>query len=93
MRSQQECPASAADAVVTVTRRRQSPVDLAEPRFRESTHPALRGVCCSFHEGVLTLRGRVSSFYQVQLALALATQTPGVEEVVNHIQVKERAPC
>ncbi len=93
MHSQQECPASAEDAVFTVYLSRQSPADVAQARLRESTHPELKSVCCTFHEGVLTLRGRVSSFYHVQLALSLAAQIPGVEEVVSHIQVKENGRC
>jgi len=93
MHSQQECPASARDAVIAVRPGRPSPADAAESRFRESSYPELRGLRCSFHEGVLTLRGRASSFYHVQLALALATQIPGVEEVVSHIQVRESPSC
>jgi hypothetical protein len=72
---------------------RLDPASLTESRLRASLYPELRRVRCDFHEGVLTLRGRVSSFYITQLAQALAARIPGVEEVVNRIEVTEAAPC
>jgi len=93
MHRQQEYPASTRAVQLPVPPSRLEPARLAESRLRGSSYPELRRVRCDFHEGVLTLRGRVSSFYITQLAQALAARIPGVEEVVNRIEVKEIAPC
>jgi hypothetical protein len=64
-------------------------VERAETRLRRSAYPELRNVFCSFREGVLTLRGRVSSYHLKQLAQTL---TGGLEEVVelnNQLEVVE----
>jgi len=58
--------------------------------LRQSPHGELRQVVCHFHEGVLTLRGRVSSFYLKQLAQTAAQRVAGVEECVNRLEVVER---
>ena len=47
----------------------------------------LRFVSCDFHEGVLTLRGRVSSFYLKQVAQTLIRRVDGVGEVNNRLDV------
>lgn len=62
---------------------------LAELRARlvECHYPALQRVTCELYEGVLVLRGRVPSFYQKQLAQAIAAQCAGVEEIVNKLEV------
>ncbi len=65
------------------------PVRQAEARLRQSSHSELRHVRCEFHEGALVLRGRVSSFYLKQLAQTLAAAVPGVQEIVNRIDVRE----
>lgn len=93
MHRQQEYPASLQSIPLPAAASRLEPARIAEVRFRGSSYPELRRVRCDFHEGVLTLRGRVSSFYITQLAQALAARIPGVEEVVNRIEVKEIAPC
>jgi osmotically-inducible protein OsmY len=93
MHRQQEYPASLKSIALPVPAGRLEPARLAESRFRGSSYPELRRVRCDFHEGVLTLRGKVSTFYTTQLAQALAARIPGVEEVVNRIEVKEIAPC
>jgi osmotically-inducible protein OsmY len=93
MYRQQEYPASPRAVHMPVPPSRMEPARCAESRFRGSSYPELRRVRCDFHEGVLTLRGSVSSFYVTQLAQALAARVPGVEEVVNRIEVKEIAPC
>jgi hypothetical protein len=88
-----EYPVSLEAIPLPIAVSRLEPARLAESRLHESSYPELRRVRCDFHEGVLTLRGKVSSFYVTQLAQALATRIPGVEEVVNRIEVKETAPC
>ncbi|HEY2148150.1 MAG TPA: BON domain-containing protein [Pirellulales bacterium] len=93
MPQQQDCPATLRDGSFPFVAGRTNPARLTESRLRGSSYPELRAVRCDFHEGVLTLRGTVSSFYTTQLAQALAARIPGVEEVVNRIEVKETATC
>lgn len=61
--------------------------EAAQGRLGSSPYAPLRGVTCDFREGVLTLRGRVSSFYLKQLAQTLVAKVPGVEMVVNNVEV------
>jgi osmotically-inducible protein OsmY len=93
MPQQQEYPATFRDGSFAFVGGRANPARLAESRLYDSSYPELRSIRCDYHEGVLTLRGTVSSFYTTQLAQALAARIPGVEEVVNHIEVKETATC
>ena len=37
-------------------------VETAERRFRASSYVALRSIVCELHEGVVVLRGRVTSY-------------------------------
>ena len=64
----------------------------AQSRLRKSGYHQLQLISCEFHEGVLTLRGRVSSFYLKQLAQTLINQLDGVGEVNNRLEVVAR-PC
>jgi osmotically-inducible protein OsmY len=64
----------------------------AHSRLRNSGHQELRLVSCDFHEGVLTLRGQVSSFYLKQVAQELIRRLDGAEEVNNHLEVVA-PPC
>ena len=59
----------------------------AESRLRKSGYYELHLVLCEFHEGVLTLRGRVSSFYLKQVAQELIRRMDGAEEVNNRLEV------
>jgi osmotically-inducible protein OsmY len=93
MRREQECFVSLTAAGFPVSSGRLDPARLTESRLRASSYPELRFVRCDFHEGVLTLRGRVPSFYTTQLAQTLAADVPGVEEVVNRIEVQEVTTC
>jgi osmotically-inducible protein OsmY len=93
MRREQECSVSFPAAGFPITSGRLDPARLAESRLRTSSYPELRSVRCDFHEGVLTLRGRVPRFYTKQLAQTLAAGVPGVEVVVNRIEVQEVTRC
>ena len=64
----------------------------AKSRLRKSGYHQLQLISCEFHEGVLTLRGRVSSFYLKQVAQTLINQLDGVGEVNNRLEVVAR-PC
>jgi hypothetical protein len=60
---------------------------IAEDRFRHSGYFELRNVSCDFHEGVLTLRGRVPSYHLKQLAQAIACELEGILELNNQLEV------
>jgi osmotically-inducible protein OsmY len=64
----------------------------AQSRLRKSHYHELRFVSCEFHEGVVTLRGRVSSYHLKQLAQELIRRLDGAEEVNNRLEVAEQ-PC
>ena len=59
----------------------------AQSRLCKSGYHELHLVSCDFHEGVLTLRGRVSSFYLKQLAQELIRRLDGAREVHNRLEV------
>jgi osmotically-inducible protein OsmY len=61
----------------------------AESRLRQSTYPELHLLSCDFHEGVLTLRGRVPSYYLKQVAQTLILQVNGVDEINNRLEVAD----
>ena len=61
----------------------------ARERLAHSSYPALRALRVSFHEGVLTLRGRVPSYHMRQVAWKLVGELPGVEEFVDRLEVVE----
>jgi osmotically-inducible protein OsmY len=63
------------------------PAELAETRLQRSSYLALRGVSCGWEAGVLTLRGRLPSYYLKQVAQAAVAQVGGVERVENRIEV------
>ena len=56
-------------------------------RLRTSGYRQLGGVSCEFHEGVLTLRGRASTFYLKQVAQTLVRNLDGVGEINNRLDV------
>ena len=60
----------------------------AGTRLRCSAYRDIRGVTCEFHEGVLTLRGRVPSYYMKQIAQSLVLGMEGVEEINNRLEVE-----
>ena len=59
----------------------------AQSRLRKSGYRELQLVSCEFHEGVLTLRGRVPSFYLKQVAQELIRRLDGAEEINNRVEV------
>lgn len=59
----------------------------AEDQLRHSFYLELRNVSCDFHEGVLTIRGRVPSYHLKQLAQALLCEIEGVLELNNQLEV------
>jgi osmotically-inducible protein OsmY len=61
--------------------------ELAESRLRRSAYLALQQLSCEFRAGVLTLRGRLPSYYLKQVALAVVTPVEGVERIDDQIEV------
>jgi hypothetical protein len=59
----------------------------AEHRLRNSAYAPLRTLSCDYHEGVLTLRGRLPSHYLKQIAQVLMDGLDGVLEIANRVDV------
>ena len=59
----------------------------AEERLRHSDYLELRNVSCDFHEGVLTIRGRVPSYHLKQLAQSLLCEQGGILKLNNQLEV------
>ncbi len=56
--------------------------------LQASTYSQLRNIDCDFREGVLTLRGIVSSFFLKQLAQVTVADIRGVEVISNRLEVR-----
>ncbi len=59
----------------------------AEATLRQARSGELRSVSCDFHQGVLTLRGEVPSYYLKQVAQELLRTTVPGEQVSNQLRV------
>ena len=66
---------------------RSAPEQIVRQRLAESPYACLRQVRCEFDEGVLTLRGKLPSFFMMQVAQTIAVGVEGVELVSSHIEV------
>ena len=67
---------------------RHAPSRHGEAVLRSSSYLALRRLSCDYHEGVLTIRGRVPTFYLKQVAQSLLGKLEGVEEINNLVEVR-----
>lgn len=83
-------PLGTASVPSSIPAARMTTLSLAEQRLRRSSYPAHRRLRCSFHEGVLTLRGRLPCYYLRQLACVLVSDLEGVEELIDCMEVSER---
>jgi osmotically-inducible protein OsmY len=63
-------------------------IEKAHRALNNSHYMELRRLACDFHDGVLTLHGRVSSFYLKQVAQTVVKQIVGVRKVVNDLDVR-----
>jgi hypothetical protein len=63
------------------------PGDLAESRLRGNPYFALKSISCDYRAGDLILRGRVPTYYLKQVASAIVAGLPGVQRIVNQIDV------
>lgn len=59
----------------------------AEVRLRSNSYLALKNVSCEYHEGVLTLRGCLPTYYLKQMAQTAVARLDGVKRIVNEIEV------
>ncbi len=59
----------------------------AESRLLKSRYSEVRRISCDFHNGVLTLRGRVSCYHMVQIAQHLVDELSSVREIENRLNV------
>jgi hypothetical protein len=66
-----------------------SPADIAEQIFRESPYHAIRDLKCNFRDGVLTIAGRVPSYYLKQLAQSTVRDLNGVRHILNLTEVSQ----
>jgi hypothetical protein len=80
------CPGAAPTALSP-----SSIIAAAHQRLAQSSH-GFQAVCCQFDQGVLTLRGRVASYYLKQLAQAVVRQLAGVQQVRNCLEVAAARP-
>jgi hypothetical protein len=63
--------------------------EVARGRLCNSPYPAIRTVSCDFENGILLLRGRLTSFHHKQLAQE-TVRLAGVGQIVNAIEVIDR---
>jgi hypothetical protein len=59
----------------------------AESCLRGNPYLALKNVSCEYHEGVLTLRGCLPSYYLKQVAQTAVARVAGGVRIVNEIEV------
>jgi hypothetical protein len=65
----------------------------ARAQLQNSSYPELRGLDCSFAEGVLTVHGRLPSFYLKQVVWSLVAQLAEIEEVADGIEIIDPPPA
>ena len=58
-----------------------------QSRFQRSPYLPLRKISCFFHDGVLSLRGRVPTYYLKQLAQTIGGSFQEVRQVCNELHV------
>jgi hypothetical protein len=60
----------------------------AQRTLKESPYFALRTLRVDYHEGILTVRGRVPTFYARQVAVETLRRMKSVEQLVDRIEVE-----
>ncbi len=61
--------------------------EMVTRRLRESSYYYLRSITCAVDQGVLTLRGKVPSFYLKQTIQVIAERVEGVTRIINLVDV------
>ena len=72
------------------TKTKNDVVTLAESAVHRDGQLATQSIACSYHEGVLMLRGCVRTDYLKQVAQSVVMVIDGIEQVDNRIEVRER---
>jgi hypothetical protein len=65
-------------------------VAMAKERLQMASYLPVRDLSCEYDDGVLILRGQVSSFFEKQLAQEAVANLDGVRQVANQVEVVER---
>ena len=89
----QQTQSSTTDSNTVETRSTASIVSLAESQLRRSGHLPLSNIGCEFHQGVLILTGRLTTYYLKQMAQTVVAGLEEVEEIVNRIEVLSPTEC
>ena len=63
----------------------------ARSRLRSTGYTSVGRVECRFDDGTLVLTGKVTSYYQKQIAQAAVMPIEGVSRLVNDIEVRSRS--
>jgi hypothetical protein len=61
--------------------------EAATESLQNSPYPAVRSILCEWDQGILFLRGKLSSFYHKQVAQETVSRIKGETPLVNEIQV------
>lgn len=77
----------------SLSRQRKAIESQAHAELRNSAYAPVRHVSCEFHEGVLTMRGQLPSYYLKQIAQSvLLHRLEGTAVINNRVEVvAERA--
>ena len=62
-------------------------VSAAMHRLRSYHHSEIRRLECEFYDGILILRGRLSSYFLKQLAQEAVRSVVGVTRIINRLEV------
>jgi TPR repeat protein len=62
----------------------------AKERLHLAPYMSVRDVSCEYDDGVLILRGQVSTFFEKQLAQEAVAKLDGVQQVASQVEVVER---
>ncbi len=65
----------------------ESPADIAKKIFCGNSYRPIRYLSCTFDNGVLTIGGRLPSFYLKQVAQNAVQEIEGVVQIENRIEV------
>lgn len=69
------------------TREQQRLLAKVRQEIENSQYRAIRGVCCCFDSGVLTLSGSVPNYHCKQIAQEVVRRVSGTTEIRNSLQV------
>jgi hypothetical protein len=68
------------------------PASLASERLNAIWRLKNRTLTCDFRHGLLRIRGKVSTWHQKQVVQAALVDIPGVNQLINEVEVADSAP-